>query len=140
MVNEQGCLGEHGLRLLLVEDEAGTADILAHLLQAEGYEVRLAQDAVSALAVAEAEVIDVVLLDIGLPGMDGYEVARRLRNLGPKQSRRCKQRSIIIAVTGYGGDAERLRSYAVGMDLHLVKPIEPAELLRILKRIQAVSG
>jgi CheY-like chemotaxis protein len=70
--------------------------------------------------------------------MDGYEVARRLRNLGLKQSPSCKHRPIIIAVTGYGGDAERLQSYAVGMDLHLVKPVEPDELLRILKRIRSV--
>ncbi len=126
------------MRLLIVEDEPSAANTLARLLRADGYEVRVALDAASALSAAEAEPMDVVLLDIGLPGKDGYEVARQLREQGPEEGSGQKFRPVIIAITGHGADEERLRSYAVGMDLHLVKPVQPDELMRILERLQGV--
>jgi len=128
------------LRLLIVEDERETANALASLLRADGYEVRIASDGASALSQAEAEPADVVLLDIGLPGKDGYEVARQLRERTPDGGAGQKLRPVIIAITGHSADAERLRSYDVGMDLHLVKPVDPDELKRILERLQGVRN
>jgi CheY-like chemotaxis protein len=130
---------KRGLRLLVVEDEPDAAGTLAILLRSEGYEVRIATDAGSALSAAEAEPADVVLLDIGLPGTDGYEVARQLRELETKPDPDRKTRPVIIAVSGYDRDDQRLRSYGSGMDLHLVKPVEADELLRILDRIQGLT-
>src|SRR5258708_26205394 len=107
------------LRLLIVEDEPDAANTLAYVLRADGHEVRVALNAAAALSAAEAGPVDVVLLDIGLPGTDGYEVARQLREQKQEQSAGNKLRPVIIAVTGHDGDADRLCSYDVGMDLHL---------------------
>jgi CheY-like chemotaxis protein len=122
------------LRVLVVEDNAGVADSWAGLLETLGHEVEVVRDGLDALRAAEAEPPDLVLLDLGLPGMSGYEVARRLRG------RRRSKRPLIIAITGFGQDAERLRSYEVGIDLHLVKPVQFDELANLLARYQAVTG
>jgi CheY-like chemotaxis protein len=127
---------QDSLRLLVVEDEPDAAQTLAYLLRGQGHEVKVALDAASALAAVEAEAVDVVLLDIGLPDADGYEVARRLRR--EAQADRRKLRPVIIAVTGHGDEAERLRAYDAGMDLHLLKPVPPEELERILNRLQDI--
>src|SRR5262249_28359161 len=116
----------HGLRILLVEDNRDAADSLALMLSLYGHEVRVARDGPSGLAAAREDTFDVILMDIGLPGMDGWEVARRIRSQ-PVLPRPC-----IIAVSGYGQEAERKRSYEAGMDLHLVKPLDLRELERIL--------
>jgi CheY-like chemotaxis protein len=120
-------------RVLLVEDDAIAAEGLAGLLRRDGYEVRIVGDGPSALQTAEADVPDVVLLDLGLPGMDGYEVARGLR------AQKTAKRPLLIAVTGYGERDERVRSYEVGMDLHLTKPVSVGELRGFLERYQAVA-
>jgi DNA-binding response OmpR family regulator len=122
-----------GLRLLVVDDDPDAADMLALLLQLEGHDVGVARDGPTALEAALAEPPDVVLLDIGLPYMDGFEVARRLR------SHKSPKRPLLIAVTGHGEEAERLRAYDVGIDLHLTKPVGIDELRQFLARYQAVT-
>jgi signal transduction histidine kinase len=112
-------------RILLVDDNEDAADSLAMLLRLVGHEVSVAHDGPRALEIATAERPTFVLLDIGLPGMDGYEVCRRLRQLGLAESR-------IIAMTGYGQDRDRLRSKEAGFDRHAVKPVEIDGLLSIL--------
>ena len=101
-------------------------------LRAYGHEVQIAPDGHRALALAEAMQPDAVLLDIGLPGMSGYEVARTLRA-------QTKKRILLIAITGFGVNAEERRtSYEVGIDLHLTKPVGMDEVLFYLERCQAV--
>jgi signal transduction histidine kinase/DNA-binding response OmpR family regulator len=113
-------------RILVVDDNEDGLETLAILLELSGHAVQTAADGPSALAAAETFRPDVVLLDIGLPGMDGYEVARRLRaNPVFRQTR-------LIALTGWGQDNDRQQSRDAGFDLHLVKPIDPAELRRVL--------
>jgi len=114
-----------GLRVLLVEDNADISRTLVKLLRKFGYEPRVAYDGPAALREVEAAMPDVVLLDIGLPGLDGWEVARRIRR------RVQEKRPLIIAVTGYGADKDRELSERAGVDLHLTKPADP-QLLRLL--------
>ena len=108
-------------RILVIEDNADARETLRWLLEDDGHQVDDADDGPSGLARAEATAPDVVLMDIGLPGMDGYEVARRLRaGLGA--------RPILVALSGYGQADDRRRSLAAGFDAHLTKPV-PAEAL-----------
>jgi signal transduction histidine kinase/DNA-binding response OmpR family regulator len=112
-------------RVLLVDDNIDGARVLARLLRADGHRVDVAHDGSKALEIARSAPPDVVLLDIGLPGMDGYEVARRLREAGPSS------RAMIVALTGYGQQSDRDRSREAGFDHHLVKPVDP-DLVREL--------
>lgn len=122
--------GQAPLRILVVDDNRDAIDSLELLLESEGYEVFTAYDGETALALALAEQPQVVLLDIGLPGMDGYAVARALRQQAqPPQMR-------ILAVTGYGQADSRAKSKAVGFDLHLVKPVDFTALLELLVSYQ----
>ena len=114
------------LRILVVDDNVDSADSLAMLLQACGHNVRTAYDGKSGLGVALEYRPEVMLLDIGLPGMDGYEVAKRLRLLPELPD------LVLIAMTGYGLDSDRNRSKEAGFDHHLVKPADFDALLRIL--------
>jgi two-component system CheB/CheR fusion protein len=123
--------GTSALRVLVVEDDADTARTWVWLLRALGHDVEVARDGPAALRAAEANPPNAVLLDLGLPGMSGYEVAARLR-----QQQDGSTRPLIIAVTGYGEYTQRLRSYEVGIDLHLVKPVNPDELKGFLERYQ----
>lgn len=104
-------------RILVVDDNVDGADSLAVLLRLGGHEVSLAHDGPAALDMAHAFKPEVILLDIGLPGMDGFEVAKRLR------TREANQETVIVAVTGYGRDEDRNRSREAGFDHHLVKPV-----------------
>jgi CheY-like chemotaxis protein len=114
------------LRLMVVDDNKDAADMLAMLLQIEGHEVSVEHDAQAAFARALSERPPVMLLDIGLPFMDGFELARRLRADPATAS------STLIALTGYGRDDDRLRSREAGFDHHLVKPVDPKELTALL--------
>ena len=116
-----------GRRILLVDDNVDAANSLAELLSQLGHEVRAVHDAVAALEVSPLFKPDVCLLDIGLPIMDGYELATRLR-----ASRLIDDKTRIIAVTGYGQDADRQRARAAGFDAHLVKPVDVEALTRAL--------
>ncbi|MBY0523125.1 MAG: response regulator [Gemmataceae bacterium] len=113
-------------RILVVDDNVDAADSLAMLLQMAGHEVRTAHDGSAAIETACEFFPDVVLLDIGLPGMTGYEVARQLR------SRSQQRELLLVALTGYGQDEDRQRSHDAGFDHHLTKPVDPNELLRVL--------
>jgi PAS domain S-box-containing protein len=105
-------------RVLVVDDNHDAAEALALLLGLLGHQVRLAHDGPAALEAAEAQVPDVVLLDLGLPGMDGFEVARQLR------TRAALRQARIVALSGYGQASDRQRSKEAGFDHHLVKPAD----------------
>jgi CheY-like chemotaxis protein len=113
-------------RVLVVDDNRDAADSLAVLVRIDGHDVRVAYDGPAALAAAEAFEPDVVLLDLGMPGMDGYEVCRRLRRMPELAGVR------VIAVTGWGQDSDRRRSAEAGFDHHLVKPADPDVVRRLL--------
>ncbi len=115
-----------GRRVLIADDNLDGAQSLGRLARLLGHEVRLCHDGPSALELSETFGPEVVLLDIGLPGMDGYEVARRLR-LRPGADA-----LLLVAVTGYGQEEDLRRSREAGFDLHLVKPIDPKALGGIL--------
>jgi PAS domain S-box-containing protein len=113
-------------RVLVVDDNVDAARTLGELLTTLGHETRVVHDGPSALAMADAFRPDVVLLDIGMPGMDGYEVARRLSAL--KEGRRPR----IVAVTGWSQESDRHQASEAGFDEHLVKPVDLDALLRAL--------
>jgi len=113
------------LRVLLVDDNVDAAHAMKHVLELSGHRVTLAHDGPGALAAADAEPPELVLLDIGLPGMDGYAVAARLRQAG-------HDRAAIVAVTGYGQEEDVSRSSAAGFDHHLVKPVDGSMLRKIV--------
>jgi PAS domain S-box-containing protein len=106
------------LRILVVDDNEDSADMLAEALKARGHQTRIAHDAPAALRVAEAFMPDIAFLDIGLPVMDGYELAARLRELPGLAGVR------LIALTGYGQESDRQRTRAAGFAHHLVKPVD----------------
>lgn len=116
-------------RVLVVEDGHDAAELLRDLLESEGYDVSLAADGVAALQLVATEMPHVCIMDIGLPGMDGYELARRIRRMETQ----CRTR--LIAVTGWGSDSDRQQSQEAGFDVHLVKPIVYSELLQQIESI-----
>jgi len=114
--------------ILVVDDNEAAAESLRELLQIGGHVVHTAHDGRSALEIAKKIMPDVVLLDIGLPGMDGYDVARELRNsLGSRVS--------IIAITGYGQDEDKQKTKKAGFDHHLIKPVRYVLLQSILEKL-----
>jgi PAS domain S-box-containing protein len=113
------------LRVLVVDDNVDAAESLAVVLRSVGHTVRTAHCGPAAVQVAAALRPEAVVLDIGLPGMDGYEVAQQLRR-GPAAG------ASLIALTGYGQEEDRRRSKAAGFDHHLVKPVDPAVLTELL--------
>src|SRR5262249_11663688 len=113
-------------RILVVDDNADAADSLVIMLKSDGHEAEAVYRGAEALARIAAFAPDVVLLDIGLPGMDGYQVALRMREL--PQLRAAK----LIALTGYGQAEDRARALQAGFDDHLVKPVELSALSRCL--------
>lgn len=120
-----------GERVLIVDDNDDAARLLHEALAALGYEVRTAPDGPTALRIAEQFTPAIGVLDIGLPVMDGYELARHL------QARRGIR---LVAVTGYGQRSDQARSRAVGFEAHLVKPIALDELARVLLRLRQWRG
>ncbi|WP_374562704.1 response regulator [Ideonella sp.] len=117
-----------GRRILVVEDNADVADTTAAMLTLSGHEVRTAHDGIEALAMVEDFAPDIVLLDIGLPMMDGYEVARRMRQLPATRHK------LLVALTGYGQAGDRQRGRDAGFDEHLLKPVDPAVLDALIAR------
>jgi PAS domain S-box-containing protein len=113
-------------RVLVVDDNEDAAETMAILFQFWGHEVRTAYDGPTALTVAAEYQPEIVLLDIGLPGMTGYEVAQQLRRMPGLES------VLLVAVTGYGQEQDRRRSREAGFDWHLVKPVDPAELQSLI--------
>ncbi len=118
-------------RILVVDDNVDAGELLAELLRTVGYDVTFHSDGMAALEAIAVAHPDVAVLDIGLPGLDGYELARRLRADPSLQHLR------LIALTGYGLASDRSRAAEAGFDLHLVKPVDPANLLKALDQLLA---
>ncbi|WP_438022090.1 ATP-binding protein [Sorangium sp. So ce233] len=122
------------LRVAVVDDNHDAANLLAVSLKRWGHDVAVAHDGLEALALVRATRPDVAVLDIGLPGIDGYELARRMRRdpaLGG---------CTLIAVSGYGQDVDRQRARDAGFDHHLLKPVEPAALMKLFARVTSSGG
>jgi CheY-like chemotaxis protein len=115
-------------RVLVVDDYADAADLLTEALSFAGYEVSKANDGPSAITLAAREAHGAAFIDIGMPEMDGYEVARHLRAL-PSGSD-----MYLVALTGHSGDAEKRRSAEAGFDLHLVKPVDVTRVATLLEK------
>jgi len=115
-----------GCRILLVDDNADSAHTMAALLAVEGHETVVAYDGDTALQRAQAMAPDAILVDIGLPGMNGFQVARELR------ARPETRGALLIAVTGYGQAADRQRAMEAGFDHHLVKPVDLNAVQKLL--------
>jgi CheY-like chemotaxis protein len=121
-----------GLQVLVVENDREAAESLALVLRQDGHEVQVAGDGVAALEEARSAQPDVVLIALGLPGMDGFSVAKRLHD------QFAWRRPLLVAVSGQGGPEACRCSAAAGIDLHLVKPVEAEKLLYFLRRFGAV--
>jgi CheY-like chemotaxis protein len=119
------------MRVLLVEDNPDTLATLGAVLRYEQYEVMTAPNGPIALEMAKLNPPDVALLDIGLPGMDGYEVARALR----KQA--AGRPLYVVAVTGYGKAEDKERAAKAGFDAHLTKPAHPINIIKLLEEFES---
>ena len=116
-------------RILVVDDSEDSAEGLAALVRLLGHDARTAHDGQEALAVADAYRPALAFIDIGLPDMDGYQVARRMRETPGLAA------TVLVALTGYSGADELHRSEAAGFDRHLVKPLDFGELERLLRSL-----
>ena len=116
-------------RVLVVDDNVDAADSLGALLKVLGHDAATAYDGISAIAAAAADVPDVIFLDIGMPGMNGYETGKRIREQPWGKAIR------LIALTGWGQEQDRHKSFAAGFDGHLVKPTDPATLTNMLREV-----
>jgi signal transduction histidine kinase len=126
-LNKYGIAPNEAIRILVVDDNQDSVETLAVLLGFEGYTVAVALDGVAALAEAATFQPQVVLLDIGMPGMDGYQVARELR------LRESSTSSVIIALSGYGQPDDKENAAAAGFNDHLTKPVSPEKLIGVVK-------
>ena len=118
-------------RILVVEDNPDSAEAMLLLLEGFGHDVTVVHDGNEAVEVAKRLAPEIILLDIGLPGIDGYEIARRLRGMPETRAAR------LIAVSGYGQQKDRARSRDAGFDLHLVKPVDPSKLTEAINAVAA---
>jgi CheY-like chemotaxis protein len=114
----------------VVDDNEDMLEIMKDALEVLGHSVRTAHDGPSALEAAEAFEPDIALVDIGLPVMDGYELAKHLRQM--KQPPRH-----LVAVTGYGQDADKQRSTAAGFERHLIKPVDLGTVTQVVNELSA---
>ena len=124
-------LATTGRRIMVVDDNADAAELLSMLLEGLGNTIRVANDPLEALAMVDDFRPDLAVLDIGLPVMSGFELARRLRDLPHTRGMR------LIALSGYGQDADQRRAAEAGFDAHLVKPIEIAALDAVIQRLMS---
>jgi CheY-like chemotaxis protein len=115
------------LRILVVDDNIDGADVLSVMLSDEGQQVRTAYDGREAMDAASRERPDLVFLDIGLPKLDGYEVARLMRaDPGLKDT-------YLVALTAFGSQADKAKALEAGFDMHVIKPIDPATIYAVLE-------
>ncbi len=128
-----GKAGSRALHVLVVEDNPDGRETLRLLLELMGYRVEVARDGVEGLEKALAAPPDLALIDIGLPRLDGYEVARQLRSV-------LGDRVFLIAQTGYGRPQDRQRAFASGFNVHLCKPINMEQLARSLAQAQPTGS
>ena len=126
-------MSQNSLRVLVADDDRDVVFGLLMLLRLWGYDGVATYDGPGALDAAAAGPHDVVFLDIGLPGLDGFEVARRLRQL-PGMAK-----ALLIAITGYGQAADVKRCKEVGIDCHFLKPVDPVELRQVLAKAQRLG-
>src|SRR5262249_13276355 len=122
-----------GTRVLIVDDNVDAAEMFAAFVESLGYEVRHVYDAPAAIRLLDEFVPTVALLDIGLPVIDGYELAARLRVLIPNHLK-------LVAITGYGQEADRDRARAAGFHAHLVKPVDLDVLADLLVELAATHA
>jgi len=113
-------------RVLIVEDNQDTGEMDRMLIELSGHEALVAENGVIGLELLKSARPDIALVDIGLPGMDGYEIARRFR------AEPDGDRVFLVALTGYGSSGDRDRSRLAGFDLHLLKPVDPLALKSLL--------
>ncbi|HEX8557548.1 MAG TPA: ATP-binding protein [Pyrinomonadaceae bacterium] len=125
-----------GLRVLLVDDDEDTLEVLSTFLRRAGAEVATASSAGEALAALGRTRHDVIVADIGMPEVDGYELLRRVRSLDEGLG----GRTPAVALTAYAGEGDRDRALRVGFQEHMAKPAEPDELLRVIERLAAAEG
>jgi two-component system, chemotaxis family, CheB/CheR fusion protein len=116
-------------RILVVDDHEDSVTMMAAILRSRGYAVATARNGIAALEIAPKFSPEIIILDIGLPEIDGYEIARRFRNLP------ATGRTFIIALSGYGTPQDRTRTHEAGFDYHLTKPVAPLELFHLLSRL-----
>ena len=116
------------LRVLVIEDNHDAAEALAMLLELYGHDATVFSDGPKAIEAVRTAAFDLAFVDIGLPGMDGYEVARRIRKLANAKP------MLLVALTGYGQDSDKQRALAAGFDEHLTKPVKIERLQALLKR------
>jgi CheY-like chemotaxis protein len=121
------------LRVLVVEDNADVAESFVALIEAIGHEARRVEDGIAALALVEDYTPDVAFLDLGLPGLDGYELARRLREQPSLQG------LVIVAISGYGREQDKQRAFESGFDHHLTKPVDFTVIEKLLGRVAGVG-
>jgi CheY-like chemotaxis protein len=121
-------------RVLVVDDNCDAAESLGMLLEMEGFKVSVAYDGVGALAALESFEPDIALLDIGMPGMDGYELARRIRATPRGRN------LVLVALTGWGQAEDKKRSADAGFDEHLTKPVDPEMLSRVIHQRRSVAA
>jgi two-component system CheB/CheR fusion protein len=114
------------LRVVIIEDNADSRVMICELLELAGFQCQTAEDGLEGLKIIEESAPDVAIVDIGLPGIDGFEVARRVRR-HPKNAR-----VLLLALTGYGQHQDAEQAFQAGFDRHLVKPVDPAVLMRVL--------
>jgi PAS domain S-box-containing protein len=124
-------IGRAPLKLMIVDDNLDAAQSLAALLEMDGHQVSVHESADAALGASDTADVQVFILDIGLPGMNGYELSRRLR------AGSASERALIIALTGYGQTHDRVLSKAAGFDHHFVKPIDIDQLTKVLSAVAA---
>ena len=120
---------ERKRRALVVDDVADVTEMLSVLLTHAGYEVKTASSAASAISLAQEGHFDVIISDIGMPQMNGYELARAVRGLSGYET------VPMVALTGYSKFDDRQRSLDAGFNAHLTKPIEPRELLDLIDQL-----
>ncbi|MET3918418.1 signal transduction histidine kinase/CheY-like chemotaxis protein [Variovorax sp. OAS795] len=126
--------GRRAASIVIADDNLSAVTLLAELLRMEGHEVHVATDGAQALTIAEAVRPSVLILDIGMPKLTGYEVAQAVR---------CTpwgQQAFLLAATGWGQEADKARARAAGFDAHLIKPFDPVELLDVLERRVGTAG
>ncbi len=122
-----------GRNVLIVEDHQDIAETMALLLRSDGHAVRVATDGRRGLTEALTDPPDVVLLDIGLPGLSGWQLARRLRQALPGRA------PLLVAVTGYDRPEDRAESERAGIDMHLAKPVDPSFVRWVLRNCRPTA-
>jgi CheY-like chemotaxis protein len=127
-------LGHPRARILVVDDDHDSADMLSSLLRTEGYEVDVVHDGLHVLPAMQRFAPDAVLLDIDLPGRDGFDIARKLRSLGMDRD------TVLIATTGWARQEDRETAEVCGFDHFLAKPLDLARLLEVLEHTEKESG